>query len=116
MFKIKLNNMMFYSHIGYFPEEKQLGQKIAIDLTVTMKATVKRDDLNETVSYAHFYDLIQQYIQETRVDLIETVAFDLLQLIKDSNRDLIDHVKVNVRKLQLPIDGILDSAEIELEG
>ncbi|MCR8969029.1 dihydroneopterin aldolase [Facklamia sp. 7083-14-GEN3] len=116
MFKIKLNNMRFYSHIGYFPEEKKLGQNIAVDLTVTMKASVTRDDLNETVSYAHFYDLIAEYVQKTRVDLIETVAFDLLDLIKQSNPQLISQVKVNVRKLQLPIDGILDSAEIELEG
>lgn len=116
MFKIKLNNMSFYSHIGVFEEEKKLGQKLAIDLCVTIKNTVKADQLDETVSYAHFYQIIETYIQETRADLIETLAFDIVHLIKKSSPEKIDSVKVNVRKLQLPIEGFMDSAEIELEA
>lgn len=116
MFKIKLNNMRFYSHIGVFPEEKHLGQNIAIDLTVTMKSSVSRDDLDETVSYAVFYDIIRKYIEESRADLIESLAFDIVDLIKAASPDKIAKVKVNVRKLQVPIEGILDSAEIELEA
>lgn len=116
MFKIKLNNMLFHSYIGFFEEEKKLGQNLAIDLQVTVKAQVSRDDLDETLSYAVFYDLIADYIAKTRVDLIETVAFDIIDLIKDSSPDKIQSVKVNVRKLQLPINGILDSAEIEMEA
>ncbi len=116
MFKIKLNNMLFHSYIGVFPEEKKLGQNLAIDLTVTVKATVSRDDLDETLSYAVFYDIVADYIKKTRADLIETLAFELIDLIKASSPEKIDKVKVNVRKLQVPIDGILDSAEIELEA
>lgn len=116
MFKIKLNNMIFYAHIGVFPEEKKLGQKLAIDLAVTIKDTVKQDDLDETISYAHFYDLVAEYVQASRADLIETMALDIVDLIKAVNPDKIDHVKVNLRKLQLPIEGFLDSAEIEAEG
>ena len=116
MFKIKLNNMLFYSHIGVFPEEKVLGQRIAIDLTVTIKNEIQQDQLDETASYAHFYDIIAAYIDETRADLIETLAFDIVKLIKQASPDKIEKVKVNVRKLQLPIEGILDSAEIELEA
>lgn len=115
MFKIKLNNMQFHTYIGVFPEEKKLGQNIAVDLTVTLKADVTQDDLDETISYAIFYDIISEYLKETRADLIETLAFDLVKLIKEVNPEKIETVKINLRKLQVPIDGILDSAEVELE-
>ncbi|EHR38366.1 dihydroneopterin aldolase [Facklamia languida CCUG 37842] len=114
--KIKLNNMQFYSHIGVFPEEKKLGQRLAIDLEVTLSQSISRDDLDETVSYATFYQVVADYIQTCRADLIETVALDLLDQIKAVSPQKIDKVKVNVRKLYLPIQGILDSAEIEVEG
>ena len=116
MFKIKLNNMRFHSYIGVFPEEKKLGQNIAIDLEVTIKASVSRDELDETVSYAVFYDLVADYIKKCRADLIETLAFDIVELIKASSPDKIDTVKVYIRKLQVPINGLLDSAEVELEA
>ncbi|MBG9979782.1 dihydroneopterin aldolase [Facklamia sp. DSM 111018] len=116
MFKIKLNNMLFHSYIGVFPEEKKLGQNIAIDLTVKIKSSVTRDDIDETVSYAVFYDKIAEYIKESRADLIETMAFEIIDLIKQASPDKIESVKVNLRKLQVPIDGILDSAEVEMEA
>ena len=94
MFKIKLNNMLFHSHIGVFPEEKVLGQRIAIDLTVTIKNEIQQDQLDETVSYAHFYDIIAAYIDESRADLIETLAFDIVKLIKQASPDKIEKVKL----------------------
>lgn len=32
MYHIKINNMQFHSHIGVFQAEKDLGQRIEIDL------------------------------------------------------------------------------------
>lgn len=116
MLKIKLNNMRFHSYIGVFPEEKVLGQDLSIDLCVTLKGQVNADNLDETLSYAVFYDIIADYIKETRADLIETLAIEIADKIKAVNPEKIDRVKVNVRKLNLPINGILDSAEIEWEA
>ena len=61
-------------------------------------------------------DLVADYIKKCRADLIETLAFDIVELIKASSPDKIDTVKVNIRKLQVPINGLLDSAEVELEA
>lgn len=116
MLKIKLNNMRFHSHIGFFAEEKILGQSLAIDLCVTLNADVTADNLDDTLSYAIFYQEVEEYIKESRVDLIETVAYDIWKRIKACNPDRIERVKVNVKKIGLPIDGILDSAEVEWEA
>lgn len=115
MFKIKLNQMHFYTYIGVFPEEKKLGQNVVIDLEVTINTAVSRDALDETLSYATFYEVVAAYMKQTHADLIETLAFDITQQIKAVNPDKITKVKINVKKMQVPIDGILDSAEIELE-
>ena len=99
MYKIKINNMKFFSHIGVLPEEKILGQNLEIDLIVTTNFSYSGlDELDET----------------SRADLIEKLAFDIIQAIKENNK--VETVEVHVRKLAVPIAGIFDNVEIEMVG
>ena len=116
MYKIKLNNMKFKGHIGVLPEEKILGQNLEIDLIIETNFDFSgRDELDQTLSYVDFYETTKLLITESRVDLIETLAFDIIQAIK-SQSDRIAMVEIYLRKLTVPIDGIFDSAEIEMRG
>ena len=115
MYKIKINNMRFHSHIGVYDEEKKIGQNIEIDLTVYAKYEDFDDNIENTHSYGDFYRLIAKIVDESRVDLIETLAQTIIKSIKNLAPDTFERVNVKIRKLAVPIDGIFDSVEIEME-
>ena len=115
MYKIKINNMKFFSHIGVLPEEKILGQNLEIDLVVTTNFSYSGlDELDETLSYVAFYEKISEIIEVSRADLIEKLAFDIIQAIKENSK--VKSVEVHIRKLAVPIAGIFDNVEIEMVG
>jgi len=116
MYKIKINKMQFFGHIGVLPEEKALGQKLEIDLVVETNFDFSgRDELTETLSYVAFYEATEKLVAESRVDLIETLAYEMIQRIKALD-ERIASVEVHLRKLAVPIDGIFDNVEIEMRG
>lgn len=116
MYRIKINNMKFHSHIGVYTAEKQLGQNLEIDLSVELKEVPLDDDLNNTLSYGQFYLTVEKVVQASRVDLIETLVQTIIAQIKALDQSKITKVKVKLRKLAVPIDGIFDSVEVEMEG
>lgn len=116
MYKIKINNMKFRGHIGVLPEEKILGQNLEIDLIVETNFDFSgQDQLDETLSYVDFYEKISKIIEKSRVDLLETLAFEIIEKIRE-DQERIASVEVHIRKLAVPIDGIFDHVEIEMKG
>lgn len=116
MYKIKINNMKFRAHIGVLPEEKRLGQNLEIDLLVETNFDFSgHDRLSDTLSYVNFYEIIEKIIEESKADLIESLAFKIIKEIKEST-ERIECVEVHLRKLAVPIEGIFDSVEIEMRG
>lgn len=115
MYKIKINNMKFHAHIGVLPEEKVVGQNLEIDVIVETNFDFSgRDELNQTLSYVPFYEITAQVIKKSRADLLEKVAFDVIEKIKAQDTRIAS-VEVHVRKLGVPVDGIFDSTEIEMK-
>lgn len=116
MYKIKINNMKFRAHIGVLPEEKILGQNLEIDIIVETNFDFSgKDELTETLSYVDFYELIKNIISQSKADLIESLAFDIIKSIK-ATTSKITAIEVHLRKLAVPIEGIFDSVEIEMRG
>ncbi|ELA71510.1 MULTISPECIES: dihydroneopterin aldolase [Lactobacillales] len=114
MYTIRIKNMAFHSHIGVLKEEKKVGQTIEIDIDVAVDAIPKDDALSTTVSYGDFYPTIKQIVDRSRVDLIETLAQEVILAIKNID-DRIQTVTVRIRKLNLPVDGVFDHVEIEMK-
>ena len=116
MYKIKLNNIKFRAHIGVLPEEKVLGQNLEIDLIVETNFDFSgKDELDETLSYVDFYEATKAVVESSKADLIEHVTFEIIQAVKATS-ERIATVEVHLRKLAVPIEGIFDSAEIEMRG
>ena len=115
MYKIKINNMKFHSYIGVYEEEKKIGQNIEIDLIISLsKEIIKNDDISSTLSYGDCYRKIAEIVKDSRVNLLETLALDIIKEIKKLN-EKIEYVQVNIRKLAVPINGIFDSVEIQIK-
>ena len=115
LYKIKINNMKFHSYIGVYEEEKKIGQNIEIDLIISLsKEIIQNDDINSTLSYGDCYRKIEEIVKASRVDLLETLALDIIEEMKKMN-EKIEYVQVNIRKLAVPINGIFDSVEIQIK-
>ncbi len=113
MHKIRLNNAVFFAHHGITDSEKETGGKFGVDVEVQFdfESAAKDDDLDQTLCYEAMYQAIQSTVKDQTFDLIETIAYLIAdQILKLSAQ--IEHIEVTVRKLNPPIDGIVDSAEV----
>lgn len=114
MYTIRVQNMQFHGHIGVLPEEKKVGQTLQVDLEAVINAVPVDDQLASTVSYGDFYPIVEKIIDESHVNLVETLAQKILTAIKQlDNR--IQTVTVRIRKLNLPVDGVFNNVEIEMK-
>ncbi len=111
---IRLKNMIFYAHHGYYEAERELGQKFEVDIEVQcdFKPAAETDDLKKTIDYRKIYDISKEIFEKSKFKLIETVAErmakQLLQLPGITN------VRIRVRKPHVPLNGLLDFVEIEI--
>ncbi|MBP2097604.1 dihydroneopterin aldolase [Enterococcus rivorum] len=117
MGKIRINNMKFYTRNGVLPEERVLGQQLEVDveLTLALEKAGKTDNVNDTVSYAEVNEKIMQRLNTSSFNLIEAVASAILDDIEIEHGQKLEQALVRVRKYSVPMPGIFDNIEIELE-
>lgn len=118
MLKIKLNQMQFHAHIGIYDEERVVGQDVVINVELVVDQVdfdqLAQDKLENTINYGPIYQTITKIVARDDIKLIETLATLIMQEIYQQNSDQLDNVIVSVKKQNLPINGILDSAEVEV--
>ena len=58
---IQIENMEFYSFHGHFREERIVGNKFLVDLTIEtdMKTPMESDNLNDAVNYQRVYEIVK---------------------------------------------------------
>ena len=117
MGKIRINNLKFYTKNGVLKEERVLGQQLEVDVELTMDLTKagKTDDVMDTVSYAEVNDQISERLARDSFDLIEAVASAILDDIEKVHGDKLQKAMVRIRKYSVPMPGIFDNIEIEME-
>ena len=81
--KIKLTGLRVFAHHGVFDFERQNGQDFYIDATVWVDNKVLQfsDDLSLTVHYGDLAKAIVDNVKNNPVDLLETLAQRLLELL-----------------------------------
>lgn len=117
MGKIRIQNLRFFTYNGVLPEERKLGQPIAVDLELILPLSDagKSDDLTQTVSYAEVTEKVSTLIEEKTFLLMESVAYNILELLEENYGKILRGAKVKVRKLSVPMSGIYDHIEIEMD-
>ena len=111
---IRLKNMTFYAHHGYYEAERELGQKFEVDIELKrdLHPAAKEDDLHKTVDYRAIYNIAKDTFENYKFKLIESVAeriADKILLLPE-----IQNVLVRVRKPHVPLNGLLDHVEVEI--
>lgn len=117
MGKIRINNLKFYTKNGVLKEERILGQQLEIDVELTMDLTKagKTDDVADTVNYAEVNDQIAARLEKDSFNLIEAVASAILDDIEKNHGQKLQKAMVRIRKYSVPMPGIFDNIEIEME-
>lgn len=107
--------MEFYGYHGVFPEEKVLGQRFSVDLTVTvdLKKAGETDNLKFSVNYGELFQLCKEIVEGTPYKLIEAVAENAAAAIL-AKFPLVQEVTVKVIKPDPPIPGHYKSVAVEI--
>ena len=113
---IRLKNMIFYGFHGVEKEEKKLGGRFEVDITLkcNLQKAIETDNLKDTINYEAVYDEVNKIItSEKNHHLLETLAGKICKNIK-SNFPLVNTVTTTIRKPNVPIQGVLDTVEVEV--
>lgn len=115
MGRMSLKNMVFYGYHGVAEQEKILGGRFEVDLSIEfdMNAAIRSDHLNDTISYVDLYQLVHDVVTKSKFYLIEALAGKILKEIFANYQP--ERVIIRVRKPGAPVKGVLDTVEVEIE-
>ena len=111
---IQIENMEFYSFHGHFREERIVGNKFLLDLTIEtdMKAPMESDNLKDAVNYQRIYEIVKLQM-EKKSYLLEHIAGRIIDAIY-AEVDGINKVTVKVSKMNPPMGGKIGSVSVVL--
>lgn len=114
MGKVSLKNMVFYGYHGVAEQEKILGGKFEVDLSLVFNMTpaIKSDHLKDTISYEDLYKLVHNVVTNSKYYLLEALAGKIIKevFLKFSP----EKVLIRIRKPNAPVKGVLDTIEVEI--
>ena len=113
--QIILQGMQFYGYHGVNPEERVLGQRYVVDLTVDLDLSRAgaTDKLEDTVSYSYIYRSVRAVIEGEPRNLLESAAEAVADRVLAEFP--VDAVSVTVKKPNPPVRGSsIDSAAVKI--
>lgn len=113
--KIILKGLVFYGYHGTLLEERKLGQRFVVDVTMEtdLRTAGTNDDLTATVNYAEALALVKAIVEGPACKLIETVAERIAKRLLAMKR--VTAVEVCVKKPQPPLKGaVMEYAGVKI--
>lgn len=115
MDQLQIKDLEIFAYHGLFPSEKELGQKFVVSAILFYDMTKAATDLDLTAS-VHYGELCQQWttwFQETSEDLIETVAYKLVERTFEAY-PLVQEIKLELKKPWAPVHLPLDTCSVTI--
>ena len=114
MGRIILDGIEVYSFHGHSKEERKIGGKYRIDLSIDFdtNAAEKSDQLKDTINYEKVFAIIQAQMNQPS-KLLEHLARNVIDAIA-AEFPKIEAIKIVIAKLHPPIPGIMKSVGVEL--
>lgn len=111
---IRLNNISLFAHHGVTPQERELGQRFFLDIELgtDLSAAAQQDDLAASIDYEAVYNTAAAAFTAPTCDLLERAAWEVITAL--FQQFPAREITVRIRKPSAPIDGILDTVEVEL--
>lgn len=118
--KIKLTGLRVFAHHGVFDFERQNGQDFYIDATVWVdnKELEFSDDLSRTVHYGDLAKALVDNVKQQPVDLLETLAQRLLDLVLNWGGPAgpVSKAEITVHKPNAPIVYEFNDVSVTVKG
>lgn len=113
MDRVLMKGMAFFGRHGVFPAERELGARLTVD--VELEADLSRaavsDRLEDTIDYAHAYQLVREVVEGEPCHLLEAVAERIASRLLQLDRVQRATVRVNKRP---PLKGEFRSFGVEV--
>jgi len=112
---ITVEGIRVFAFHGHLPEEAKLGGHFIVSVLVTADTSEveKTDDLNDTVDYVKIIEIVKEQMA-IRADMIEVPAKRIIDAILPLEK--VQKVKVEIEKIQPPIDAAFDKISVTTEG
>ena len=112
---IIVEGIRVFAYNGHLPEEAILGGHFIVNIWVTADTSEveKTDDLNDTVDYVKIIEIVKQQMA-IRANMIEVPAKRIVDAILPLYK--VQKVKVEVEKIQPPIDATFDKISVTTKG
>jgi dihydroneopterin aldolase len=109
---IQIENMEFYSFHGHFREERIVGNKFLVNLTIEtdMSVPASSDNLRDAVNYQQAYEIVKQQM-DIKSYLLENIAGRILDALYTEMKG-IKSATVKVSKLNPPMGGKIASVSV----
>ncbi len=101
--EIRLIGLRAFAHHGVFEHERENGQEFIVDVTVMLDLDLAADsdDLSKTIHYGVLAEQVVAAVQSSPVDLIETVAQRVVDVV--FGFEAAQTTRVTVHKPNAPI-------------
>lgn len=111
---INVENIPCYCSIGIDSEEKKLGQKLIIDVSVDVDSSsaVSTDSVSETLSYVDIYKTVQEVGSSKPHSLIETLAEEIADAFLVN--PIVSKVKIKIHKPHIPYPDFQGNVSVEV--
>ena len=112
---ITVEGIRVFAHHGHLPEEAILGGHFIVSVWVSADTSEVEtsDDLNDTVDYVKIIEIVKDQMA-IRADMIEVPAKRIVDAILLLHK--VQKVKVELEKIQPPIDATFDKISVTTEG
>ncbi len=109
---IRLNNLTIFGHYGVSPAEREVGQKIEIDIELhtDLRAACESDSLKDTINYESVYAKVVEAVSERKHRLLESLGEAITDCLLQNFP--VSRVGIRLRKLNLPFPNSLSHVEI----
>ena len=110
-----MKNIAFYGYHGTNAHEAELGQRFFMDVEMSLDLgeAIAADDLDRTVNYKAVFEDVRKIAENERFRLLESLAESIACTILERYR--VERVVIRIRKPSVPLEGILDHVEVEVD-
>ena len=115
MEQIELLGMEFYSYIGHYNEEKQIGNYFTVDLIINTdckKAGIS-DNLNDALDYQEIYKIAKKEMR-VKCNLLENVCKRILDKIYEYDSK-IENIEIKVAKFNPTLGGKINNVAVRMK-
>ena len=109
---IRLKDLTVFGHYGVSPAEREVGQKIALDIELhaDLAAACESDSLKDTINYESVYARVIEVVSGRKHRLLESLGEEICECLLEGFP--VSKVTINLRKLNLPFPNNLSYVEV----